>query len=434
MTEREKRVQWFQNARFGMFLHWGLYAIPGRGEWYMSEAKIPAEQYEQYMQEFTAKAYDPRDWARRAKRAGMQYVVLTAKHHDGFCLFDSKLTDYKSTNAPCGRDLVREFVDAVRAEGLRVGLYYSLIDWHHPEFPIDPLHPRRDDPDAYEQSKGRDIKKYAQYMRDQVTELLTNYGKIDILWFDFSYSQNNGTGDKAWQKGKGKDDWEAEKLIATARALQPHIIIDNRTEIDQDLWTPEQYEPDQWVRDKKTGELVTWEACHTFSGSWGYFRDEQTWKSPEMLIRLLVNTVSRGGNLLMNVGPTSRGYLDYRAEEALKVFADWMKYNSRSIYGCTMAEPEFKEPRDCRLTQSEDGKRLYLHLFAYPFGYLRVPGLGGKVEYAQFLHDGSEVRFTDGTDCFFLTDDPEAAKDLVFYVPNVKPHTLVPVIEIFLKD
>ena len=434
IEERTKRTEWYRDARFGMFIHWGLYAIPARGEWVRSVEQIPHEDYCHLTEEFTAENYNPREWARLAKKAGMKYAVLTAKHHDGFCLFDTKYTDYKSTNTPCGKDLIREYVDAFRAEGLHIGFYYSLIDWHHPEFPIDPLHPRRDDPDAYEQSKGRDIKKYAQYMRDQVTELLTNYGKIDILWFDFSYSQNNGTGDKAWQKGKGKDDWEAEKLIATARALQPHIIIDNRTEIDQDLWTPEQYEPDQWVRDKKTGKLVTWEACHTFSGSWGYFRDEQTWKSPEMLIRLLVNTVSRGGNLLMNVGPTSRGYLDYRAEEALKVFADWMKYNSRSIYGCTMAEPEFKEPRDCRLTQSEDGKRLYLHLFAYPFGYLRVPGLGGKVEYAQFLHDGSEVRFTDGTNCFFLTDDPEAAKDLVFYVPNVKPHTLVPVIEIFLKD
>lgn len=153
---------------------------------------------------------------------------------------------------------------AFRAEGLHIGFYYSLIDWHHPEFPIDPLHPRRDDPDAYEQSKGRDIKKYAQYMRDQVTELLTNYGKIDILWFDFSYSQNNGTGDKAWQKGKGKDDWEAEKLIATARALQPHIIIDNRTEIDQDLWTPEQYEPDQWVRDKRPANSLPGSLPHLF--------------------------------------------------------------------------------------------------------------------------------------------------------------------------
>ena len=192
MTERERRVQWFQEARFGMFLHWGLYAIPGRGEWYMSGARMPAEKYERYLREFTAKAYDPRDWARRAKRAGMQYVVLTAKHHDGFCLFDSALTDYKSTNAPCGRDLVREFVDAVRAEGLRVGLYYSLLDWHHPDFPKynDPIHPMRGNP-AYQDEKI-DFDRYLAYMHGQIEELVTNYGKIDILWFDYSYGELRG--------------------------------------------------------------------------------------------------------------------------------------------------------------------------------------------------------------------------------------------------
>ena len=204
--------------------------------------------------------------------------------------------------------------------------------------------------------------------------MLTNYGKIDILWFDFSYDKDPKA--PAWMKGKGKDDWEAEALIATARKLQPHIIIDNRTQIDQDLWTPEQYQPTEWVRDPKTGELVTWEACQTFSGSWGYYRDEMTWKSPEMLIQMLINTVSCGGNLLMNVGPTSRGYLDYRAEAALKTYADWMKYNSRSIYGCTMAEPEFLAlcPNGVKMTQSQDGSRLYLHLFSYPFSFLALPG------------------------------------------------------------
>ena len=216
MTEREKRVQWFQNARFGMFLHWGLYAIPGRGEWYMSNARIPAEQYERYMQEFTAKAYDPRDWARRAKRAGMQYVVLTAKHHDGFCLFDSKLTDYKSANAPCGRDLVREFVDAVRAEGLRVGLYYSLLDWHHPDFPKynDPIHPMRGNP-AYQDEKI-DFDRYLAYMHGQIEELVTNYGKIDILWFDYSYGELRG------------EAWKATELMQMVRRHQPDVIVDNR--------------------------------------------------------------------------------------------------------------------------------------------------------------------------------------------------------------
>lgn len=424
---------WFRHDRFGMFIHWGLYSMPARHEWVKHHECTPEEKYDKYFKYFNPDLYDPKEWARQAKAAGMKYVVLTTKHHEGFCMFDSKYTDYKCTNTPAGRDLVREYVDAFRAEGLRVGFYYSLIDWHHPDFPIDMLHPRRNDPDARQQSEGRDMHKYAEYMRNQVTELLTNYGKIDILWFDFSYSGNKPEAGKEWMKGKGKDDWEAEELIATARRLQPGIIIDNRTEIEQDLWTPEQWQPMAWVRHEQTGELVTWEACQTFSGSWGYYRDEQTWKSPEMLIRMLVNTVAFGGNLLMNVGPTSRGYFDQRAQDALKVYADWMKYNSRSIYGCTMAEPEFKAPADCRLTQSEDGKRLYVHLFAYPFAHLLLPGLAGKVDYAQFLHDGSELLFNEGKMEHFGDALPEASDLLVIHLPAVKPNTPVPVIELFLK-
>ena len=427
-------TSWFTHDRFGMFIHWGLYALPARHEWVKTREKISEEHYDLYFEHFNPDLYDPKEWARQAKAAGMKYVVMTAKHHEGFCMFDSQYTDYKCTNTPAGRDLIKEYVDAFRAEGLHIGFYYSLIDWHHPDFTIDPLHPRRDDENARELNEGRDMHRYAEYMRNQVTELLTNYGKIDILWFDFSYSQNNGTGEKSWQTGKGKDDWEAEELIALARRLQPGIIIDNRTELDQDIWTPEQYQPTEWIRHPETGELVTWEACQTFSGSWGYYRDEMTWKSPEMLIRMLVNTVSLGGNLLMNVGPTARGYLDYRAEAALAVYADWMKYNSRSIYGCTMAEPEFKTPADCRLTQSEDGKRIYVHLFAYPFAHLKLKGFAGKIKYAQFLHDGSEVRFTEGkVEHFSAGKEKEEADTTILYLPDVKPHCLVPVIEIFLK-
>ncbi len=427
-------TSWFTHDRFGMFIHWGLYALPARHEWIKSREKISEEHYDLYFKHFNPDLYDPTEWARQAKAAGMKYVVMTAKHHEGFCMFDTQYTDYKCTNTPAGRDLIREYVDAFRGEGLRIGFYYSLIDWHHPDFTIDPIHPRRDDPDAKEQNQGRDMHRYAEYMRNQVTELLTNYGKIDILWFDFSYSQDRGTGENAWQVGKGKDDWEAEQLIALARRLQPGIIIDNRTEIDQDIWTPEQYQPTEWIRHPETGELVTWEACQTFSGSWGYYRDEMTWKSPEMLIRMLVNTVSLGGNLLMNVGPTARGYLDYRAEAALAVYAEWMKYNSRSIYGCTMAEPEFETPTDCRLTQSQDGSRIYIHLFAYPFAHLKLRGFSGKIEYAQFLHDGSEVLFSDGCINHFSAQNEKTDSEItVLYLPDVKPHCLVPVIEIFLK-
>ena len=428
-------TSWFTHDRFGMFIHWGLYALPARHEWIKTREKISEEHYDLYFEHFNPDLYDPKEWARQAKAAGMKYVVMTAKHHEGFCMWDSQFTDYKCTNTPAGHDLIREYVDAFRAEGLHIGFYYSLIDWHHPDFTIDPLHPRRDDSNAKELNEGRDMHRYAEYMRNQVTELLTNYGKIDVLWFDFSYSKDKGTGENSWQVGKGKEDWEAEELLSLARKLQPGIIIDNRTEIDQDIWTPEQYQPTDWIRHPETGELVTWEACQTFSGSWGYYRDEMTWKSPEMLIRMLVNTVSLGGNLLMNVGPTARGYLDYRAEAALKVYADWMKYNSRSIYGCTMAEPEFQAPQDCRLTQSVDGKRIYVHLFAYPFAHLKLKGFSGKIKYAQFLHDGSEVLFTEGKiDHFSAGNEKEESDTAILYLPDVKPHCLVPVIEIFLKE
>ncbi len=424
-------TSWFVHDRFGMFIHWGSYAMAARHEWVKNRECTPEEHYALYAKYFDPDLYDAREWAKKAKAAGMKYAVMTSKHHEGFCMFDSAYTDYKCTNTPAGRDLIREYVDAFRAEGLKVGFYYSLIDWHHPSFPIDRLHPRRKDPDAFEQNRGRDIRVYAEYMRNQVRELLTNYGKIDILWFDFSYSQPSPD-DLPWMKGKGKDDWESEELIKLARSLQPDIIIDNRAEIEQDLWTPEQYQPTEWIRDKN-GERVVWEACQTLSGSWGYYRDESTWKSPEMLIRMLVNTVSLGGNLLMNVGPTARGYLDYRAEAALGVYADWMKYNSRSIYGCTMADPEFQAPADCRLTQSEDGKRLYVHLFAYPFAHLQLRGLAGKVEYAQVLHDASELLFTEGGVNHFSEGAARGDDLLVIELPPVKPPVLVPVIELFLK-
>ena len=425
-------TEWFKKDRFGMFIHWGLYAMPARNEWIKHIECITDEKYDKYFKYFDPDLYDAKEWARQAKAAGMKYVVMTTKHHEGFCMFDTQYTDYKCTNTPAGRDLVKEYVEAFRAEGLKVGFYYSLIDWHHPDFTIDAIHPRRYDKDAQQQNEGRDMKRYAQYMRNQVTELLTNYGKIDILWFDFSYP-NKDPNYPDWMEGKGRNDWESEELIKTARALQPEIIIDNRSDMEQDLWTPEQYQMLEWVKHAETGELVTWEACQTFSGSWGYFRDEQTWKTPKMLIEMLINTVCIGGNLLMNVGPTARGYLDYRAENALKVYADWMKYNGRSIYNCTMAEPEFKAPRGTRLTQSEDGKRLYIHLVEYPYAFLEFENLADKIDYAQFLNDGSEVLYTKGGVDHFSEARSQKEGLVAFKIPAIQPNTLVPVIEVFLK-
>lgn len=429
-------TSWFIHDRFGMFIHFGLYALPARHEWVKTNEFISEEKYQKYFDHFDPDLFDAHEWAKKAKAAGMKYAVLTTKHHEGFCLFDSKHTDYKITNTPFGRDLVKEYTDAFRAEGLHVGFYYSLIDWHHPEFPIDSLHPRRNDPNAEELDKGRDVHKYAAYMRDQLTELLTNYGKIDILWLDFSYTHPNPASVKPWMQhggGKGKNEWESEKLIFLVRSLQPEIIIDNRADLEQDLWTPEQYQVLDWPKHPKTGERVTWEACQTFSGSWGYHRDEKSWKSPRMLIEMLINTVCIGGNLLMNVGPTSRGNFDKRADAALAVYGEWMHVNGRSIYGCTMADPELPVPRGCRFTQSADGKRLYVHLMEYPYAFLEMRGFAGKVDYAQFLHDGSEIKFTEKSSTHFSECRTEADDLLVLELPVPAPDVTVPVIELFLK-
>ncbi len=429
-------TSWFIHDRFGMFIHFGLYALPARHEWVKTNEFISEEKYQKYFDHFDPDLFDAHEWAKKAKAAGMKYAVLTTKHHEGFCLFDSCHTDYKITNTPFGRDLVKEYVDAFRAEGLHVGFYYSLIDWHHPDFPIDSLHPRRNDPNAEVLDKGRDVRKYAEYMRNQLTELLTNYGKIDILWLDFSYTHPDPASVKPWMQhggGKGKNEWESEKLISLVRSLQPNIIIDNRADLEQDLWTPEQYQVLSWPKHPKTGERVTWEACQTFSGSWGYHRDEKSWKSPRMLIEMLINTVCIGGNLLMNVGPTSRGNFDQRADAALEVFGEWMRLNGRSIYGCTMADPELPVPRGCRFTQSADGKRLYVHLMEYPYAFLEMRGFAGKVDYAQFLHDGSEIKFTEKSSTHFSECRTEADDLLVLELPVPAPDVTVPVIELFLK-
>jgi len=420
-------TSWFTRDRFGMFIHWGLYSLPARHEWIRNMEEISIEDYQVYFDLFNPDLFDPKAWAKAAREAGMKYFVITTKHHEGFCLWDTKYTDYKVTNTAAGRDLLREVVDAFRAENIRVGFYYSLIDWHHPDFTLDRIHPLRNKAKAEEFNQGRDIKRYAQYMRDQVTELLTGYGKIDILWFDFSYPADNG---------KGHEDWESEKLINLVRSLQPDIIVDNRLDLpgSGDIETPEQYTPDKCPRDEN-GHCKTWEGCQTFSGSWGYHRDESSWKPVKMCIEMLVNHVSRGGNLLMNVGPTSRGYLDNRALERLAGYGEWMRYHSRAIYGCGEAPDEFPPPADGRYTWNPETKRLYLHLFAWPFKHLHLANLAGKVKYAQLLADGSEIRRRESAQEIHTgLNSTTPAGSLTLELPvNLPFATPVPVIEIILK-
>lgn len=421
-------LSWFTHDRLGLFVHWGLYSLGARHEWLMSRERIKQTDYERYARYFEADLYDPVEWAAQAKRAGMKYVVLTTKHHDGFCLWDSRLTDYTSVNSACGKDLVKAFVEAVREAGLKVGFYHSLLDWHHPDFPVDGYHPRRDDADVSAQNAGRDLARYRTYLHGQVRELLTEYGKIDYMFFDFSYERTDHN--EIWG-GKGADAWGSEALLALIRDLQPEIIVNDRLAVRGDFVTPEQYQPSTAM--EVEGVKVPWEACQTLNGSWGYFRDNYNDKSVDLLIRMLVDGVSKDGNLLLNVGPTGRGDFDDRARLVLAGMGDWMDKHSRSVYGAGASE--FVAPQDVRYTQR--GSRLYVHVFAWPFEHLHLPGLAGKVEYAQLLNDASEIQMREidpDLEAFATGIGGQPAGTLTLVLPVRRPDVAVPVIELFLKE
>ncbi|HRV87641.1 MAG TPA: alpha-L-fucosidase, partial [Saprospiraceae bacterium] len=423
--EKESRLAWWTNDRFGMFIHWGTYSLAGRHEWVKKRERIDDETYQKYFDNFNPDLYNPREWAKLAKAAGMKYAVITSKHHEGFTLFDSKYTDYKVTNTPYGKDALKEWVDAFRAEGLKIGFYYSLIDWHHPEYTIDRNHPlsANSEEEYKELNKNRDMSKYREYLKNQVTEILTNYGKIDILWLDYSFP----TG----EHGKGRDDWNSVELIKLVRQLQPEIIVNDRLDLKEywggwDFTTPEQFKVKEWPT--YDGEKIPWETCQTFSGSWGYYRDEMTWKDNKQLLVLLIESVSKGGNLLLNVGPTGRGTIDYRAEEALLKMGEWMKYNSRSIYGCTQAPDSFEVPDNTLLTYNPTTNRLYVHLLDYPLQNFTLKGMKGKIKYVQFLHDASEIKISAPTGYWINQETNEGDVNLI--LPVVKPPVEIPVIEI----
>ncbi|EFU39259.1 Alpha-L-fucosidase [Paenibacillus vortex V453] len=390
IQDRNQRVQWFQNDRFGMFIHWGLYSIPARGEWLRSSEQMSIEDYQTYFDEFDPVDYNPREWAKAAKKAGMKYAVLTAKHHDGFCLFDSKLTDYKSTNTKAGRDLVQEFLEAFREEGLKVGLYFSLIDWHHEDYPAygDRIHPMRGNESFKRDPKNFD--RYLDYMHGQVHELLTGYGKLDIMWFDFSYDTMRG------------EVWRATELMKMIRELQPHILIDNRLEgsgesggsiytsdpsiYSGDFASPEQIIPPHGVVDE-TGAPIPWEACITLNNNWGYAAADRNYKSSTTIIRKLVECVSKNGNMLLNVGPDAKGVIPKESLDVLEEIGDWMSKNSDSIYGCAAAD--YPKPDWGRYTQK--GNKLYAHVFEESIGPINLIGMADKVKKARLLADGYEL-------------------------------------------
>ena len=387
----EARVQWFREARFGMFIHWGLYSIPARGEWVRSDEQMPESEYMPYFDEFDPRDYNPRAWAKAAKEAGMQYVVLTAKHHDGFCLFDSQYTDFKSTNTKLGRDIVRDFVEALRAEGLRVGLYFTLIDWHHPDYPHygDRYHPMRNHPEC--SNENRDFNRYLEYMFNQAREICSNYGKLDLLWFDFSYDHMRG------------ETWKATEFMEMVRSLQPNVIIDNRLEVSGegfgslhdcrptpyhgDFVTPEKFIPPQGILDVE-GNPMLWEVCATMNNNWGFNGTDPFYKPASMLIKKLVECVSKGGNMILNVGPDAQGNIPPQSQAILRDIGRWMHDNAESIYGC--GRSELPRPEFGRITQKD--KTLYFHMYENTMGPAPLLGLRAEdVAGIRLLSTGHEI-------------------------------------------
>lgn len=380
-AQRDRRMAWWRQARFGMFIHWGLYAIPagrwkgqkipGAGEWIMHTAKIPVAEYELLQKQFNPVKFDARQWVEVARRAGMRYIVITSKHHDGFCLFDSKLTDYDVMGTPFRRDILKELADACHQAGLRICWYHSIMEWHHPDYlPRRPWDPRPGVP--------ADFNRYVEHLKGQVRELLTNYGKIGVLWFD-------GEWENTWTHEHGK------MLYQYVRSLDPEIIVNNRVDKGRrgmagltaagdfagDFGTPEQEIP-------ATGlPGVDWESCMTMNDTWGYKQDDHNWKSAETLIRNLVDIASKGGNYLLNVGPTAEGLIPEPSVERLARIGRWMETNAEAIHG-TSASPFGRLPWG-RATQ-KPGK-LYLHVFDWPTGPLQVPGLRNRVQRAYLLAD-----------------------------------------------
>jgi alpha-L-fucosidase len=376
-ADRARRMKWWHEAKFGMFIHWGLYSMLGRHEWVMELEGIPASEYEALAKQFKPKPTPARDWARLARRAGMKYMVMTTKHHEGFCLFDTKTTNYCAPKQAAGRDLVKEYVEAVRAEGLGVGLYYSLMDWHHPD-------------GARCKTDEAARKRFVEYVHTQIRELLSNYGKIDILWYDVPWPLD--------VKG-----WESVAMNQMVFQLQPDIIVNNRNDPQKlmgDFSTPEQK-----IEAAEGGKA--WEACMTMNDSWGYHKNDDAWKSPKQVIRNLITCAHDGGNYLINIGPKGDGSIPEESIGILSQVGAWMDKNGQSLYGADLCHP-----RRCRFGSfSRKGNTLYLHIHAWPGETVAIAGLMNKVKSASLLATGQKVAFQQDEYRVRFTGLPAKAPD-----------------------
>ncbi len=387
-ASRDARMAWWHEARFGMFIHWGLYSVIGQHEWAKEFQGIPIPQYEILAKHFHPKPNAARDWARLAKRAGQKYMVMTTKHHEGFCNFDTKLTDYNAARQGPGRDLVREFVEAARAEGLRVGFYYSLMDWHHPDGAI-----------CKTDEAAR--RRFVDYTHGLIRELMSNYGKIDILWYDVSWPLD-------------AEQWESERMNEMVFELQPDIIVNNRNGLEGDFATPEQ-------RIEASAAGRAWESCMTLNNSWGFNRADNAWKTPETIVDNLATCARGGGNYLLNIGPEPDGSVPLLSTEILQAVGRWLDTNGKAIYGTERGQLM----ANTNANYTRRGNTLYIHqhfwpghtpaadwlTFFQPQVVFAIGGLKPKVLSARLLKTGQKVEFTQDEFSLRLTGMPLAAPD-----------------------
>ncbi|MFZ4508632.1 MAG: alpha-L-fucosidase [Fimbriimonas sp.] len=396
-ADHDKRMKWWREARFGMFIHWGLYAVPGGvwkgkevpniGEWIMNSAQIKVADYEPLQQQFNPVDFDAREWVRLAKGAGMKYIVITSKHHDGFGLFDSKQTTWDIMGTPYKKDILKQLAAACKAEGIRLCFYHSIMDWHHPDYL-----PRRDWDPRPEWTPN--FQNYVTYMKAQLKELLTNYGDIGVLWFD-------GEWEATWTPELGKD------LYQYVRKLKPNILINNRVDKGRqgmagmtvgdhagDFGTPEQEIPAGGIPG------VDWESCMTMNDTWGFKKNDHNWKSARQLIENLIDCASKGGNYLLNVGPTPEGRIPDPSIERLKAIGDWTKVNGQAIYG-TSASP-FPKPLPWGRVTSKPGK-LFLHVFAAAKARIVLPGLTANISRVYRLGDPKKTPIAVSSDSDSVT-------------------------------
>jgi alpha-L-fucosidase len=382
-------MKWFKEARFGMFVHWGLYSQLGRHEWVMNRERIPVAEYERLAETWRPKPRPAREWARLARRAGMKYMVMTTKHHEGFCLWGTRQTDYNAVERGPRRDLVREYVEACREQGLRVGFYYSLMDWHHP----DGVRCARD-------AKAR--RRFLDFTHGCVRELVSDYGKIDVLWYDVA------------QPMRTPELWESRKMNAMARRLQPEIIINNRSLLPEDFGTPEEH-----VTPAEEGRA--WEACMTMNGSWGYMPSAppEDWRTVREVISMLRTAAGGDGNLLLNIGPAPDGSVPPEAVERLVPVGKWLQKNGEAVYGkVDRADGTMHWIPTGAWTLK--GRTAYFWCSRWSGKELAIGGLKAKVRRASYLATGKPIRFWQKGDRFVMTGLARSAPDRIAGVTVIR--------------